>query len=354
MSAPTDDPRNAPAAVSANGRDAVFTRSLHYELAGEEGRALLGSYGFAFTLGLVWLGFVYFGPRTRPMQLLSPDEQPIAVTFDALEPTIEVPAAGETGEEVIVPAPGPTNRPAGRRGDRPGNARTGNAGGARATANASAGAIADAFGSKAGTGSGGLVGDVSNVLRGVDVSSGTGGTGAGAAGAGGGGRGGKVVLGAGEGGQGSRTPGRGGIGAGAGIGGGGAGGIGGVGPGGGTVSRAPVRISAPRPIDVPSVGGAQRDVGELGTFVRGRESQLRFCYNEFGLKVNPSLAGSVTAAITLSGTGSVSDVDVTNRTWSGAGASDTEQCITQKIRGWRFPASEAGGGTYSFSFSFTR
>jgi hypothetical protein len=98
----------------------------------------------------------------------------------------------------------------------------------------------------------------------------------------------------------------------------------------------------------------QRDVGELGTFVRGRESQLRFCYNEYGLKVNPALAGSVTASITLTPSGGVSGVNVTNRTWSGAGASDAERCIADKIRGWRFPASDAGGGTYSFSFSFTR
>jgi hypothetical protein len=219
---------------------------------------------------------------------------------------------------------------------------------------ASAGAIADAFGSTNGTGTGGMVGDVSNVLRNVDVSSGAGGTGAGAAATGGGGTGGKVVLGSGEGGQGSRTPGRGGIGGALGAGGGAGGGIGGVGPGGGTVSRAPVRISPPRPIDAPSVRGVQRDVGELGTFVRGRESQLRFCYNEYGLKVNPSLAGSVTTSIALAPAGGVTGVDITNRTWSGAGASETERCIAEKIRGWRFPSSEAGGGTYAFSFSFTR
>jgi hypothetical protein len=356
MSVPSTsyEPRRDPAPVAANGRDAVFTRSLRYELAGEESRALVGSYTFAFLLGIAWLLFVYFGPRTLPMQLLSPDEQPIEVTFDAVETMPETLVGDETGEEVRVPAPGPANRAAGPRADRPGNARAGNAGGARPTSTASAGAIADAFGTSAGTGSGGLVGDVSNVLRGVDVSSGAGGTGAGAAATGGGGRGGKVVLGAGEGGQGSRTPGRGGIAGAAGVGGGAGGGIGGVGPGGGNVSRAPVRISAPRPIDVPAIGGPQRDVGELGTFVRSRESQLRFCYNEFGLKVNPSLAGSVTAAITLSGSGSVSNVGVTNRTWSGEGARETEQCIAEKVRGWRFPASEAGGGTYSFSFSFTR
>jgi hypothetical protein len=115
-----------------------------------------------------------------------------------------------------------------------------------------------------------------------------------------------------------------------------------------------VRIAPPRPIDAPSVGGVQRDVSELGTFVRGRESQLRFCYNEYGLKVNPSLAGSVTTSVTLTPAGGVSGVDVTNRTWSGSGATETEQCIAEKIRGWRFPPSEAGGGTYAFSFSFTR
>ena len=326
MTASSHDAHGEKRPVSPNGRDAVFTRSLRYELAGEEGRALLASYGVSFALGIAWLLFVYFGPRTLPMRLLSPDEQPIAVTFEAFEAMPETPEAGsEMGEEVRVPAPASTNR------------RTA----PRESGNSSARAIAGAFDPTAGNGSGGLVGDLSNVLRGVDVSSGAGGTG--------GSRGAKVVLGAGEGGQGSRTPGRGGIGVGI-----GGGGIGGVGPGGGTVSRAPVRISAPRPIDVPSVGGPRRDVGELGTFVRARESQLRFCYNEYGLKANPSLAGSVTASVSLTGSGSVSGVDVTNRTWSGTGASETERCIAQKIGEWRFPASEAGGGTYSFSFSFTR
>jgi hypothetical protein len=98
----------------------------------------------------------------------------------------------------------------------------------------------------------------------------------------------------------------------------------------------------------------QRDVGELGTFVRSRESQLRFCYNEYGLKVNPGLAGSVTAAVSLTPAGGVTGVNVTNRTWSGTGSAETERCIADKIRAWRFPSSEAGGGTYSFSFSFTR
>ena len=307
--------------VGAHAHEEVFGRSLRYEIAGEEGRALLSSYALSFALGIAWLAFVYFGPRTLPMQLLSRDERPIAVTFDTPEPTLDA-AAAEEAAAAAPPVP---------------KERSG--GGGKRTSNPAA--IANAFGSS--SASGGLVVDVSNVLRNVDVSSGSGGT-AGANGAGA-----KAVLGANEGGAGSRTPGRGGIGNGLGPG----GGIG-TGAGRGTVSRTPVRIAPPRPIDAPRAGGPQRDVSELGTFVRGHEAQLRFCYNEYGLKENPSLAGSITASVTLTPTGAVTAANVTNRTWSGAGAAETERCILDKVRTWHFPPSEAGDGTFSFSFSFTR
>ena len=308
-----------PTPVPTHGRDKALGRSLRYEIAGEEGRALLTSYALSFALGIAWLAIVYFGPRTLPMQLLPPDERPIAVTLDALNPPVDAAAA----EEAAAPAPKERARAGGRQRQL------------------DPAAIANAFGSS--NGSGGLVGDVSNVLRNVDVSSGSGGAGANTTGA-------KVVLGAGEGGEGARTPGRGGIGRGLGS---GTGGIG-VGAGSGAVSRTPVRIASPRPIDAPKVGGVQRDVSELGSFVRSHESQLRFCYNEYGLKVNPSLAGSVTTSVSLAPSGGVTAVNVTNRTWSGAGASDTERCISEKMRSWHFPPSEAGDGTFSFSFSFTR
>jgi len=319
---PNDPMPPEPTPVPTPSHTEVLGRSLRYEIAGEEGRALLSSYALSFALGIAWLVFVYFGPRTLPMQLLSRDERPIAVTFDMPpEPTVDA-AAAEEAAAAAPPVP---------------KERSG--GGRQRTSNPAA--IADAFGSN--NASGGLVGDVSNVLRNVDVSSGSGGT-ASANGAGA-----KVVLGAGEGGTGSRTPGRGGIGNGLGPG----GGIG-TGAGSGTVSRTPVRIAPPRPIDAPRAGGPQRDVSELGTFVRGHEAQLRFCYNEYGLKENPSLAGSITASVTLTPTGAVTAANVTNRTWSGAGASETERCILDKVRTWHFPPSEAGDGTFSFSFSFTR
>ena len=202
--------------------------------------------------------------------------------------------------------------------------------------------IENAFGGAPANNSGGMVGDVSNALRGVDVRSASGGSPA---------MQGKAVIGYGQGGQGSRTPGRGGLGEGLGV--GTAGGLGGVGGGGG-VGFATVVVAAPSVIHAEKIGGPGRNVSDLGDYVRNKNSQLQFCYSEYGLKQNPGLAGTVTVAITMTGAGSVTGTDITRRTWSGPGASDAENCIRQRINGWRFPNSDQGGGTYSFSFSFSK
>ena len=333
--------------------ETTFSRNLRYEWTSEEGRAMLGSYAISIGLAIAWLVVVHlYHPTVRP-NLLPEPKAPIQVTYQDVplpEPT-PIPPAPQAGEATQVAAPGPRNLPPGKRGPT-GTPRQGRPG--SRTEQTSTGAIGDAFGTGSGSGSGGLVGDPTNILRGVEVNSGSGGTGGGMAGTGGGGTGGKAVLGYGQGGQGSRTPGRGGFGGGTGPGGGGGGGgIGGVGAGGG-ISRAAVRVSAPRVVSAGDLGGPGRDVSELGTFVRSREAQLRFCYVERGLKVNPDLAGTITVAITLTGSGSVTGANVTNRTWSGPGSSDAESCMLSRIRSWKFPSSANGGGTYSFPFNFTR
>ncbi len=334
------------------GRETTFTRNLRFELADVENRALIGSYAISIALGVAFLLLVQFYPVTENAIRLIPEAAPIAVQFEDELPPPEPPAptVQPAGEAERTPAPGPRNQPAGPRGPQPGNPRPRDPG-SRTETN-STGAIGDAFGTRSGSGTGGMVGDVSGILAGVETNSGGGGTGGGAGGSGGGGAGGRAVLGNGQGGQGSRTPGRGGIGGGSGTGGGGGGGIGGVGSGGG-VTRSTVRVSAPAAVRAENLGGNRRDVSDLGTFVRSRESQLRHCYTEYGLKVNPRLAGTVTVAITMTGNGNVTAANITSRTWSGAGSSEAESCIRNRIRGWRFPASDAGGGTYSFPFNFT-
>jgi hypothetical protein len=303
------------------GDQATFTRNLRYELADEEGRVLLGSWAISGGLGLIWLALVLFGPTTDVTHLLPPEERPIAVKFEAPpppapkpEPAVPTPAAAP---KAPTPAPKPQPTAAEREAKR-----------------------AAAFSSAFAAPKSGPVGDVSNVLRGVAVATG----GAPKPGA----AVGKAVLAYGQGGQGVRTPGR------SDMGGSGAvGAIGGV-TGGAGIGHEGVSVSAPRAINVTGFGGPTRDVGELGTAVREHESQLRFCYDEYGLKVNPDLAGSVTVALTLTAGGAVTNATVSRRTWSGPGASPAEGCILQKARAWQFPPSSTGAGTFEFAFNFSK
>jgi hypothetical protein len=302
------------------GDEASFTRNMRFEIADAEGRALLWSYVLAVSMGLLWLLLVWFGPMpAMSITLLPPDEVPVEVKFD--EMTMPTPTVAPTAAAAPAAAPKPAG---GNQGQNQQNIKK----------------MGDAFGGGAQKGGGGMVGDVTNALRGVDVNSSSGGNP---------GMQGKAVIGYGQGGQGSRTPGRGGLGTGLGTGGGGIGGVGGTG-----VGYSGTLVGAPQVIHATNAGGPGRNTSDLGNYVRGRDSQLRFCYEEYGLKVNPSLAGSVTAAVTLTGQGNVTDVAISDRTWSGAGSSEAENCIKQRIAGWRFPPSEAGGGTYSFSFSFSK
>jgi hypothetical protein len=329
-----------------------FDSRLRFEWADPEQRVLLYSWAFAILLAIVWL-IVVAMHKIVPPKLI---DDSVEITLAEPPQTPPPPAAATTpvpqnGTTNAMPAPGRENARPGRRGPERGSPRPGRPG--SRTEQTNNGAIGTAFGTGSGSGTGGLTGAVSSLIGGVAVASGSGGTGGGQGGRGGGGTGGKTVLGLGQGGEGGRTPGRGGFGGGNGTGGGGGGGIGGVGAGGG-ITRAAVRVSAPAPVKAENLGGNRRDVGELGQFVRSRESQLRFCYQEYGLKANPSLAGTVTVAISLTGSGDVTGVNITNRTWSGPGASEAESCIRSKIESWRFPASDAGGGTYSFPFNFTK
>ena len=327
-----------------------FDRGLRFEWADPEQRILLYSWGVAIGLAIVWLIVVALH-KFPPLQMAPEDVVSINLEEPLQPPPAQPQPVPQTGTATEQPAPGRTDRPRGRQGPERGSPRPGRPG--SRTEQSATGAIGSAFGTGSGSGSGGLTGGVTSLLGNVAIASGSGGSGGGVGGTGGGGTGGKTVLGLGQGGEGGRTPGRGGFGGGTGTGGGGGGGIGGVGSGGG-IARATVRVSAPSAVRADPITGNRRDVGELGQFVRSRESQLRYCYQEFGLKQNPSLAGTVTVAITLTGSGDVTGVSIPSRTWSGPGASEAESCIRSKINSWRFPASDAGGGTYSFPFNFTR
>ncbi|MGH7663140.1 MAG: AgmX/PglI C-terminal domain-containing protein [Gemmatimonadaceae bacterium] len=112
-----------------------------------------------------------------------------------------------------------------------------------------------------------------------------------------------------------------------------------------TATHGSSNVAPPRPTQM-------RDHGELRGIVRGYDAQLNFCYEE-ARRVDPTLAGTATVVITIAGSGNVTDVTVTERSWKGEGAREAESCIGSKIRAWHFPSSEEILGTYAFSFNFT-
>lgn len=305
-----------------NVESATFTRNLRYEFASEEGRALMGSYAISFLLAAAFLLFVYLYPPIEP----EPEPRIIVMDLPPELPPPPEPQPQPQPEEAVAPA-APT-RPTPTRERRPSSPRT---------TQTSGGDVADAFRGAGSTG--GVAGRIAGQVRGVDVAGGSGNVG-------GGGTGTRAVI---EGGAGTGTAptaGRGG------VRGGSTSGIGEVG-GSGTVARGTVGMRPPSVIEAPALGES-RDMGDLGTFVRNRQRELQFCYEEHGLKANPNLGGTIHVSIGIAGNGRVTSASVNRRTWSGAGVSAVESCVLGKIRAWRFPSSSAGDGVYSFPFNFTR
>ena len=102
-------------------------------------------------------------------------------------------------------------------------------------------------------------------------------------------------------------------------------------------------------------GGHSSGVTTIGDFVRTRNPQLQFCYEETRAS-NPGLAGSATIGVLLGPDGTVTRVDLLRRSWQGRGAEQVESCVVAKVRSWKFPPAEDGAATrpYSFSTVFTR
>src|SRR6185437_10881111 len=91
----------------------------------------------------------------------------------------------------------------------------------------------------------------------------------------------------------------------------------------------------------------------LGDMLRQREQLLQYCYTAFGLKVDHALAGQIVARIVIQQDGSVSDVSVARRSWSGRGADAVESCVRDRVSRWQFPAAQRAS-THEIQLIFGR
>ncbi len=119
--------------------------------------------------------------------------------------------------------------------------------------------------------------------------------------------------------------------------------------------NAPDMEAGVAPAERRGAGGNSSGAAAIGDFVRTRNPQLQFCYEETR-RSSPDLAGSATIGVLLAPDGTVTRADVLRRSWEGKGAEQVESCVLGKVRRWKFPASEEGAAkrVHSFSVIFTR
>jgi hypothetical protein len=82
--------------------------------------------------------------------------------------------------------------------------------------------------------------------------------------------------------------------------------------------------------------------------------EIQSCYENQGLRVNPSLSGVIEVEVTVSPTGRVEDANVSSSALSGAGRQEVESCITTNVKNWRFERGPYKPETIVYPFNLVR
>lgn len=100
----------------------------------------------------------------------------------------------------------------------------------------------------------------------------------------------------------------------------------------------------------PSVPAAPE---ALMAAVEREQAFSRFCYQELGLKSDPSLAGNVAMVVTV-GSGGITDARVGDASWSSRAAGGAVNgCLNEKARtAWKLAPGAVSPGKYVVQLSF--
>ncbi|HEX6058386.1 MAG TPA: hypothetical protein VFZ11_05155 [Gemmatimonadaceae bacterium] len=111
----------------------------------------------------------------------------------------------------------------------------------------------------------------------------------------------------------------------------------------------PVRSSAGGSV-APSVPAAPE---ALMAAVEREQSFSRFCYQELGLKSDPSLSGNVAMIVTVNASG-ISEARVGDANWtSRAAGTAVNNCLNERAsRAWKLAPGEVRPGRYVVQLSF--
>ena len=79
----------------------------------------------------------------------------------------------------------------------------------------------------------------------------------------------------------------------------------------------------------------------------------RFCYQEFGQKVDPSLTGGVALVVTV-GQNGITGATVANDSWSSNAGSGVNRCLNERAgSAWKLAAGAVPAGKYIVRMTFT-
>ncbi len=112
------------------------------------------------------------------------------------------------------------------------------------------------------------------------------------------------------------------------------------------------RQPTPQPRPAPQATIPQAPAALMAA-VQREQSFSRFCYQEFGQKADPSLAGNVAMVVTIGSQG-VTDARVGDSNWSSSSAgSAVNRCLNEKAGiAWKVGAGAVKPGKYVVPLSF--
>ena len=121
----------------------------------------------------------------------------------------------------------------------------------------------------------------------------------------------------------------------------------------------PDTFKEPRPVTRRSAGEVVREPPippappALMDAVSRERTSSQFCYQEFGQKVDPTLAGGVAVVVTVGGSG-ITDARVASDSWSSNAGKSVNRCLNERAESaWKLAAGAVPAGKYVVRMTFT-
>lgn len=111
-----------------------------------------------------------------------------------------------------------------------------------------------------------------------------------------------------------------------------------------------VALAVTNPAPAQPVADSVRTDVEVRTTVLRHATDVRRCYQDEGLRRNPSLAGQVELELTILPTGHVDEASVPATSLAGPGQKEVTVCIATRARNWRFQRGPYAVETVVFPF----